>query len=328
MTNPIQYDLLGIGNAIVDVLSMCEERTLTHLGLRKGGMALIDEARAEALYRQMGPATECSGGSAANTVAGLASLGGRAAFIGKVKNDQLGEIFRHDLRSLSVRFDTAAAATGPATARCLIFVTPDAQRTMNTFIGACAGVSEADIDEALIAAAAITYAEGYLWDTPSAKAAIDKALTAARRAKRATALTLSDTFCVERHRDTFIPLVRRTVDILFANEAEICALAQCNTLEDALGTVRGWCPIIAVTRSEKGCIVLSDQDRCEVAAEYVPNVIDTTGAGDLFASGFLYGISRGLTLPECARLGNRCAASIIQQMGARSQQGLATLAAA
>lgn len=325
---PPEYDVLGIGNAIVDVLSRCTEDVLIQLNLRKGGMTLIDEAAADALYGRMGPATECSGGSAANTLAGIASLGARCAYIGKVKNDQLGAIFRHDMRSIGVAFDTPASAHGPATARCLIFITPDAQRTMNTFLGACGTVSEADIDERLVAAAGITYIEGYLWDQPAAKAAIRKAFSAAREAGRRIAFTLSDAFCVHRHRADFLKLLEGSIDILFANEQELLALFETHDLMDALSQLQGRCELAAVTRSEKGCVMVSRDGIDTIPTQAVPQVVDTTGAGDLFASGFLFGLARGWDARACAQLGNRCAGQIIQHMGARSPQPLVSLLAA
>lgn len=323
------YDVLGIGNAIVDVLSFCSDETLARLSLQKGGMTLVDEIRAEALYREMGSATECSGGSVANSLAGLASLGAKCAYIGKVRADQLGEIFRHDMRGVGVHFDTPAATSGPATARCLIFVTPDAQRTMQTFLGACTEVSEADIDESLIASAKITYIEGYLWDQPNAKSAIRKALKAARNAGTKVAFTLSDTFCVERHRDEFAALIQDGVDILFANEQELLSLTQTPDFDAAVEAMRGRCPLVAVTRSEKGCVVLAGNAApLHVATAPAKELVDTTGAGDLFASGFLFGLTRDWDMRACAELGNACAGRIIQQMGARSAKPLSNLIAA
>lgn len=323
-----KFDVLGIGNAIVDVLAMCDEAAIDRLELLKGSMMLIDEARADELYGQMGQATECSGGSCANTLAGIASLGARCAYIGKVKNDQLGEIFRHDMQAIGVQFDTPAAMNGPATARCLVFVTPDAQRTMNTYLGACTGVSEKDIDAGTVAAAKVTYIEGYLWDQVHAISAIRKAMDAAHQAGRKVAFTLSDTFCVERHRADFLQLIAGSVDILFANENELLSLFQTTDFEAALNQLSGKCEIACVTRSEKGCVVLTgDGQRLVVPTDHISNVVDTTGAGDLFASGFLYGYTRGWKPEESAKLGNRCAGQIIQQMGARSLRPLNRLVA-
>lgn len=323
----IHYDVLGIGNAIVDVLASAEDAFLAVQSLTKGAMTLIDEARAEALYRQMGPATECSGGSAANTLAGLASLGGRAAFIGKVKDDQLGGIFRHDMRSIGVHFDTHPAKAGPATARCLIFVTQDAQRTMNTYLGACTNVSETDIDEALIASSLITYVEGYLWDEPHAKKAIRKALAAAHAHGRKVAFTLSDAFCVDRHRAEFLELIKNDIDILFANENEITSFFQIDDVMEAARRIQGMCEVVAVTRSEKGSLIVTADSIEAIEASEVPHVIDTTGAGDLYAAGFLYGITQGWSLRASAELAGKCAAEIIQQLGARTVRPLRRLVA-
>lgn len=326
--NEARFDVAGIGNAIVDVLAPAEDAFLTEEKLAKGGMMLIDEMRAEALYAKMNASTECSGGSVANTLAGIASLGAKCAFVGKVRDDQLGAIFRHDMKAIGVQFETPAASQGPATARCLILVTPDAQRTMNTYLGACTQVSEMDVDELVIRDSKITYIEGYLWDQPEAKAAIRKAMIAANKAGRKVALTLSDTFCVERHREEFLELVETQVDILFANEAEIKALYQQDDFDMAAETVRGECEVVALTRSEKGCVILTDRNTVVIPGQFVPDVIDTTGAGDLFAAGFLYGYTQGWELEEAGKLGNRCAAEIITQMGARSLKPLNSLLAA
>lgn len=327
MTKPT-YDVTGIGNAIVDVLSFADDSLIDKHGLGKGGMTLVDENRSQALYGQMGPSTACSGGSVANTLAGMASLGAKTAFIGKVKNDQLGAIFKHDMRAVGVHFETGMLERGPATANCLVYVTPDAQRTMATYIGACSRVSEADIDAGIVEQSSFTYIEGYLWDTDTAKAAIRKAITLARGAKKQIAFTLSDTFCIDRHRDEFLGLIRnRDIDVLFANEAEIKSLYQTDDIAVALGKARGACPIVAVTCSERGCTVLTAESTETVATAPVGNVVDTTGAGDLYASGFLYGLTRGWDLAACARLGNRCAGEIITQLGARSLKPLNTLVA-
>jgi sugar/nucleoside kinase (ribokinase family) len=320
-------DVTGIGNAIVDVLAHADDAFLATHGLTKGTMALVDEARARALYQHMGQCVEISGGSAANTVAGVASLGGRAAYVGKVSDDQLGEVFSHDIRAVGVAFDTVPARGGISTARCLILVTPDAQRTMNTFLGACRELGPADIDEALIARSKVTYMEGYLWDPPAAKEAFLKACRAARAAGRKTSLSLSDPFCVERHRAEFLELIDAHIDIVFANEREICALYEVNRLEDALAAVRGRCEIAVVTCSEHGSLVLAGSDTYEVAAEPA-TVVDTTGAGDLFAAGFLFGYTRGRPLPECARYGSICAAEVISHFGARPEASLQQLVAA
>lgn len=315
MPNTI-YDVCGIGSAIVDVLARTDDQFIAEQGLLKGGMMLIDEERAEYLYEFMGEAFECSGGSVANTIGGIASLGGTPAFIGKVKQDVLGESFRKDIRSLGVHFDTIAATSGKATARCYIFVTPDAQRTMNTYLGACTGLSEDDINDALIARSKVTYVEGYLWDMPHTIAAIRKAYSIARQHGRKCAFTLSDLFCVERHREDFLTLIP-ALDILFANEKELLSLMQTDDIEKAQEGIRGRCPVIALTRSEQGSVVITPSDTIVVQAESNLKVVDSTGAGDLYASGFLYGYTQGWDLARCARLATACASVIIQQIGAR-----------
>ena len=320
-------DVLGIGNAIVDVISRADEAFLAKEALVKGTMALIDAERAEALYRIMGPGIEASGGSAGNTMAGIASLGGRGAYIGKVRDDLLGQVFRHDLTAQGVRFDTPAAASGPGTARCLILVTADGQRTLNTYLGACVGLGPDDIDPALVAAAQITYLEGYLFDPPLAQEAFRKAAAIAHGAGHQVALSLSDPFCVERHRAAFRDLVDGHVDILFANEIEICSLYQTEDFAAAAAAVRGHVAIAALTRSAAGSLVLTPGEQHLVAAAPVARVVDTTGAGDLYASGFLYGLTRGLPLPTCGRIGSLCAAEIISHVGARPERDLAQLAA-
>jgi sugar/nucleoside kinase (ribokinase family) len=321
-------DVVGIGNAIVDVLSHAEESYLTRHDLAKGTMRLIDADEAERLYAEMGPAVECSGGSAANTTAGLASFGGKAAFVGKTCDDQLGVIFGHDLRATGVEFETAMTSDGAATARCLIFVTPDAQRTMNTFLGACAELGPDDIDPATVARAQVTYLEGYLWDPPAAKDAFRKAMHLAHQAGRKVALTLSDPFCVERWRGEFLDLVEREVDILFANEEELKSLYSVDDFDDALQAARGHCEVAALTRSEKGSVVLTDHEIHVIDAEPVSQVVDTTGAGDLYAAGFLYGLTRDQDLRTCAILGGVAAAEVIGHFGARPERPLAELARA
>jgi sugar/nucleoside kinase (ribokinase family) len=319
-------DVTGIGNAIVDVLAHADDAFLAAQGLEKGTMALIDERRARELYASMGPGVEISGGSAGNTIAGVASLGGRAAYVGKVSDDQLGEVYSHDIRAAGVRFDTPPTRGGAQTARCLILVTPDAQRTMNTFLGACRELGPDDIDEQLIAHSRVTYMEGYLWDPPAAKQAFLKACEIARDAGRKTSLSLSDPFCVERHRKEFLELVERHVNILFANEREICALYQVPDLQAAVAALRGRCEIAAITRSEHGSLVLAGDKVIEVPAQPVPKVVDTTGAGDLYAAGFLYGYTHGLSLLDCGRLGSLCAAEVIAHFGARPETSLRELA--
>ncbi|MEE8140245.1 MAG: adenosine kinase, partial [Alphaproteobacteria bacterium] len=295
--------------------------------LIKGAMTLIDAAEAEALYSKMGSAVECSGGSAANTLAALASLGGKGAFIGKVRNDQLGGIFRHDIRAAGVAFDTAPSTDGPPTARCLIFVTPDAHRTMQTFLGACMELGPGDIDAQVIGRAKVTYLEGYLWDPPAAKEALKKAAGLAHEAGNKVALTLSDPFCVDRHRAEFKDLVANHVDILFANESEIFSLYEVDGFDEALQAVRGHCEIAALTRGEKGSVVLSGDEVHVIDAEPADRVADTTGAGDLYASGFLHGLTRGHDLASCGRIGSIAAAEVISHFGARPEADLKALVA-
>jgi len=325
--NKEEFEVVGIGNAIVDVLSFADEALIAKHGLSKGGMTLVDELRSETLYDQMGPSQSCSGGSVANTLAGLASLGAKTAFIGKVKNDQLGSIFSHDMHAVGVHFSTPHMERGPATANCLVYVTPDGQRTMVTYLGACTRVSETDIDASLIERAAVTYIEGYLWDTDNAKAAIRKAIKIAKGAKKKIAFTLSDTFCVDRHRDEFLALIQNDIDILFANENEVKSLYQTDDIDAALSRVRGACEVVAVTRGELGSVVLTSAVMETVPTHRVTNVVDTTGAGDLYASGFLFGMTRGWNMGACATLGNRCAGEIITQLGARSMKPLNALVA-
>ena len=316
-------DVLGIGNAIVDVLAKVDEKFLIQHGMPKGSMTLIDEAQAEGLYNAMGPGVECSGGSAANTVAGIASLGGHAAYIGKVRDDQLGQVFAHDIRAAGVGFQTAAASAGPATARCMVLVTDDAQRTMGTFLGASATLGPDDIDPQLVADAKVTYLEGYLWDPEPAKEAFLKAARIAKENDRKVSLSLSDGFCVDRHRESFLTLVDGHVDILFANEDELKSLFEVHELEAALTALGSRCEIAAITRGADGSTVVGPQGRIDVPAQPVELVLDTTGAGDLYAAGFLYGWSRGETLETCARLGSLAAAEIISHVGARPATRLA-----
>lgn len=320
-----KYDVLGVGNAIVDILASTDDAFLNDQGMAKGGMALVDEGQAHAIYKAMGSAVESSGGSAANTIAGVASFGGKSAFIGKVRDDEFGKIFAHDLRSIDVAFDTPAASDGPATARCMILVTPDAQRTMNTHLGACVDLTPDDIDPKLVEASAITYLEGYLFDPPQAKEAFRKAARLAREAGRKTALTLSDSFCVERYHEDFLNLIANDVDILFANEAEVAALYPGSDIAFAASQLAEKVEIAAITRSEKGSLLISGNERVEVAAEPVGQLVDTTGAGDLYAAGVLYGLSRGKPLAECGRLGSIAAAEVISHYGARPEIELKTL---
>ena len=320
-------DVLGIGNAIVDVLAHADEEFLVANDLAKGAMTLIDAERSERLYGRMGPGIEISGGSAANTMAGIAAFGGRAGFIGKLRDDQLGRVFAHDIRAAGVAFETPPAAGGPSTARCLILVTPDAQRTMSTYLGACVELGPDEIDEAVVASAAITYLEGYLWDPPAAKEAFRKAHRIAHDNGRRVALTLSDPFCVDRHRDEFRALVADHVDILFANEAEIVSLYQTADFDAALQLARGHCAIAALTRGPKGSVIVTNGEIHVIDAAPVAHVVDTTGAGDLYAGGFLHGLARGFDLARCARLGGLAAAEVIGHMGARPEADLARLAA-
>jgi sugar/nucleoside kinase (ribokinase family) len=321
------FDVVGIGNAIVDVIAHADDAFLAREALVKGTMTLIDAPRAEVLYRMMGPAVEISGGSVGNTMAGLASLGGQGAYIGKVRNDLLGDIYRHDITAIGVRFDTPAATSGPGTARCLILVTPDGQRTMNTYLGACADLGPADIDPDMIAAAQITYLEGYLFDPPQAQEAFRKASAIAHAAGHKVALSLSDPFCVGRHRAAFRDLVEREIDILFANEVEICSLYETADFGVAASAVRGHVAIAALTRSAAGSVILADSAEHRVAAAPVTRVVDTTGAGDLYASGFLYGLTRDRPLPTCGEIGSLCAAEIISHVGARPETALSRLVA-
>jgi sugar/nucleoside kinase (ribokinase family) len=319
-------DVVGIGNAIVDVIAQADDDFLRRQGLRKGAMQLIDAARAEALYAAMPPALEMSGGSAGNTMAGIASLGGKGAYIGKVRADQLGQVYRHDMRAIGVSFDTPALGEGPPTARSLILVTPDAQRTMNTYLGACIELGPEDIEPAPIAGAQVTYLEGYLFDPPRAKAAFQKAAELAHAAGRKVSLTLSDAFCVERYRAEFRALVAGHIDILFANEAEIGALYETAKFDEALAAVRGHCEIAALTRSEKGSVIVTGDATHSIAAARVERLVDTTGAGDLYASGFLFGLTHGRDVASCGRLGSLCAAEVIGHYGARPETSLRRLA--
>ncbi len=323
-STPARYDILGIGNAIVDVVARTNEAFLSRHDMHKGAMILIDAAAADALYAAMPPGLESSGGSAANTCAVAAALGSRVAYIGKVAGDDLGAVFRHDINAVGVHFPTPPSSGGPPTARCLILVTPDAQRTMNTFLGACVTLGEADIDPELVAASAITYLEGYLFDPPHAQTAFRKAAAAAHAAGRRVALSLSDAFCVNRHRAAFRDLVANHVDILFANEAEITALYERNTFEEAASAARQDVALAVLTRSEAGSLILQDEQTVQVAAEPVA-VVDTTGAGDAYAAGFLAGLTSGKSLETCGRMGSIAAAEIISHYGARPETDLRTL---
>jgi sugar/nucleoside kinase (ribokinase family) len=322
-----KYDVLGIGNAIFDVLVQTDEGFLAAHGMAKGGMALIDEARAASIYKDMGPATEMSGGSAANTIVGIANLGARAAYVGKIKDDQIGRLYAHDIRAAGVAFETKPASGGPATGCSYILVTPDGERTMNTYLGAAQELMPGDIDAAQVAASSILYLEGYLWDPRSAKEAFVKASAIAHEAGRQVALTLSDSFCVDRYRGEFLDLMRKgTVDLIFANEAELQSLYQTADFDTALKQLRSDTKLGIVTRSEKGCVVASKDGVTAVPAFPVQRIVDTTGAGDLFAAGFLFGLVRGAGYENAGRLGALAAAEVIQHIGARPQTSLKELA--
>ncbi|HZQ26953.1 MAG TPA: adenosine kinase [Acidimicrobiales bacterium] len=323
-TPPI--DVLAVGSAIVDVLTPAADDFVAAHGLVKGTMALIDADAADRLYGEMGPGIEVSGGSAANTVAGVASLGNSAAFVGKVRDDQLGAVFTHDIRAAGVHFATPPAADGPGTARCLVLVTPDAQRTMSTYLGAAVGLSAADVDPAVVGRAQVTYLEGYLWDPPEAIDALRQAIAAAHQNGGKVAFSLSDPFCVSRHRDEFLDLVEAHVDILFGNEEEVSMLYKTDDLDVALDELRGLVDVAAVTRGAAGSVAVAGDETVSVPAEPVQAVVDTTGAGDLYAAGFLVGLVRGVPLVQCARLGGLAAAEVISHVGARPQQPLDALA--
>jgi len=321
-----QFDILGIGNAIVDVVARADDTFLSRHDMHKGAMILVDADQAEAIYAAMPPGEESSGGSAGNTCAVAAALGARVAYFGKVADDQLGGIFRHDMQAIGVHFPSSPLIGGAPTARCLILVTPDGQRTMNTFLGACVTLDGSDVDAAVVAAAAVTYLEGYLFDPPAAQAAFRKAAAAAHAAGRQVALSLSDAFCVNRHRAAFRELVARDVDILFANEAEITSLYEENDFDAAADAARRDVALAALTRSEAGSIILRGAETVEVAAEPT-RVVDTTGAGDAYAAGFLAGYTAGRPLPACGRMGSIAAAEVISHYGARPEADLKKLVA-
>ncbi|MCJ8159029.1 adenosine kinase [Sphingomonas sp. LaA6.9] len=329
MSDP-QYDIVAIGNAIVDVLAQADDAFIAEEGMAKGTMQLLfSTEEAEALYAKMGVGREISGGSAANTVAGIAALGGKAGFIGQVADDQLGAVFAHDIRAQGVAFTTAPRhETEPSTARCLIFVTPDGQRTMNTYLGASQFLPESALDRTMIESGAILYLEGYLWDPEEPRAAMRAAIELAHERGRKVAFTLSDTFCISRHRDSFRELIAQgDVDILFANEAEITSLTELDDFEAAVAVVAPQVPVLVVTRSEKGAIAICDGERFAVPAEPIDRVVDTTGAGDLFAAGFLTGQAQGRSVEDSLRMGAICAAEIISHYGARSEADLKALVA-
>nr|WP_295112541.1 adenosine kinase [uncultured Caulobacter sp.] len=321
------YDVAGIGNAIVDVIAQCDDAFLAKEGLTKGAMALIDPARAATLYDVMAAGIEASGGSVANTMAGIASFGGKAAYIGKVADDQLGRVFRHDMKAIGCVFTTPSLAEGPATAQSLINVTPDAQRTMSTYLGACVELSSADVDAEIIEAAQISYLEGYLFDPPEARRAFAKAAALAHGSGRKIAMTLSDSFMVDRHRGALLPFIETQCDIVFANDAEVCSLFETTDFDAAVKALAERCEIAAVTRGEKGSIVVAGGQLHEISAYPVEKVVDTTGAGDQYAAGFLYGLTQGRPLPICGQLGSLAAAEVIDHYGPRPQVNLRELAA-
>jgi sugar/nucleoside kinase (ribokinase family) len=324
MTADATLDVVGIGNALVDVLSHETDEFVAAHGLVKSAMTLIETDRAEQLYAAMGPGIEMSGGSVANTIAGVASFGGRSAYMGRIYDDQLGAVFAHDLRAQGVTFHNKPVTEGPPTGRCLIVVTPDAHRTMNTYLGASALFGPTDVDADLVREAKVTFLEGYLFDRPESMEAYWTASKYAHDAGRKVGLTLSDLFCVERHHDDFLPLVRERVDILFANEAEACALWGCDEVGAAVERARAEVAIACITLSDKGSVVVAGPETHEIPAHPV-EVVDTTGAGDLYAAGFLYGYTSGRPLPECGELGSLAAAEVIGHIGARPEISLATL---
>jgi sugar/nucleoside kinase (ribokinase family) len=324
--DPGEVDVVGIGNALVDVISHGTDELIESLGVTKGAMTLIDEDRAGEIYRSTGPAVEISGGSAANTIVGVAALGGTARYIGKVRDDQLGGVFVHDIRATGVRYDTPLASEGPSTGCCLVLVTPDAQRTMSTYLGASVHLGAADVDPEAIRRGRVLYLEGYLFDPPEAQDAFRMAAGHAREAGRTVSLTLSDSFCVERHRAAFVDLVEHHIDLVFANEAEILALYEVSSFDEAVERVRGHGVVAALTRSERGSVIVSADDVIEVPAQPVERLVDTTGAGDLYAAGFLHGFSRGMDLDVCGALGSVAAAEVISHVGARPEADLRELA--
>ena len=322
----LALDVVGVGNAIVDVLAQADDGLLDELGLDKGAMTLIDAERADVLYGRMASAIEVSGGSAANTLTGIASFGGRGAYIGKVRNDQLGAVFSHDIRAAGVDYRSRPVEEGAPTARCLIFVTPDAQRTMQTYLGVSVELGPDDIDPEAIGAAQFTYLEGYLFDKEPAKEAFIKAAELAHATGRKVALSLSDPFCVDRHRGAFRHLVSGHVDVLFANEVEIVSLFEAGSFDDAVSAIRGHCEIAALTRGADGSMIVTADEIVEIAAEPVGRVVDTTGAGDLFAAGVLFGLTQGFELGTCGGLGSIAAGEVIGHYGARPQSPLSDLA--
>ncbi len=320
-----RYDVLGIGNAIVDVIAHCDDEFLVHQAIEKGGMTLVDEERANQLYSAMGPGIEASGGSVANSMAGIASFGGNAAFIGKVHADQLGEVFIHDMRSVGVACDVVGANRGPATARSLILVTPDAQRSMNTFLGISSMLEPDDVDDDVVARCTLLFCEGYLWDVESAKRAIRTAMQSAIDAGNRVALSLSDTFCVDRHNREFRELVAGPVDTVFANRAELLRLYETDSIDDAFEQLGEDVDLGCVTLGTVGSLLIDRGTQIRIPAYEVGSVVDTTGAGDQYAAGVLFGLSQGRALDECGRLGSLAAAEVITHVGPRPRIPLSTL---
>jgi sugar/nucleoside kinase (ribokinase family) len=324
--NDADFDVLGIGNALIDVIASVDDTFIDAHDFPRGATTMVDLERSEAVYADLPPAQEISGGSCANTIAGLASFGATVAFVGRVRDDQLGKVYTHDLRSLGIHFDVPPATSGPATGRCLVMVTPDAHRTQCTYLGASTFIGPEDVDADLVGRAQVTYLEGYLWDQPPAKDAIRKAAAAARGAGRQVALTLSDPFCVDRHREEFRALVADEIDVLFANEAEICSLYEVDDFDAALQRLRHHCRVGALTRSERGSVVMAGEEVHVIDAEPVDRLVDTTGAGDQYAAGFLHGLTHGRDLATCGRLGSIAAAEVISHYGARPAVSLAEVA--
>ncbi len=321
-----QFDVLTVGNAIVDIIAHCEDGFLEENGIIKGAMNLVDAERAEMLYGRMGPALEASGGSAGNTAAGVASFGGRAAYFGKVSSDQLGGIFAHDIRAQGVHFATKPLAGTPPTARSMIFVTPDGERSMNTYLGACVELGPEDVEADVVANSQVTYFEGYLWDPPRAKDAIRECARIAHKNDREVSMTLSDSFCVDRYRAEFLELMRSgTVDIVFANRAELLSLYETEDFDAAIHQIAGDCKLAAITLSEHGSVIVHGDKRVSIDAVQIPRLVDTTGAGDLYAAGFLHGYTKGMELDVCGKLGSLAAGSIIQQIGPRPMESLEKL---
>jgi len=324
-----RFDVLTIGNAIVDIIARCDDTFLTDNGITKAAMNLIDAERAELLYSLMGPAHEASGGSAGNTAAGIANLGGKAAYFGKVAADQLGTIFQHDIRAQGVHYETKPDGTFPPTARSMIFVTPDSERSMNTYLGACVDLGPEHVEEDVVKDSKVTYFEGYLWDPPRAKEAILECSRIAHEAGREVSMTLSDTFCVGRYRDEFLDLMRSgKVDIVFANEQEAMSLYETDDFELALDKISADCKLAAVTMSERGAVIVRGDERVKVPAMLIDELVDTTGAGDLFAAGFLLAYTRGRSLEECGKLGCLAAGIVIQQLGPRPLESMQPMAKA